>query len=141
MYNIVRYKLSKHSKIQKFKKHKIMKTHFIVLLVMTLITQFSCSKSESSSNCDFIGEWCLDLGFGSCKDFNGNMTTAPFIIKSDGEMIQNGVPYTWKSDNCSTVEATLKSASIISIWTLTVKDSNILVFDPGFGVTQEYTRK
>ena len=118
-----------------------MKTYFNLLLVFTFITQFSCSKSESSSNCEFIGEWCLNLGFGPCKDFNGNKTTPPFIIKADGEMIQNGAEYTWKSDNCSTVKVTLKNAPISSIWTLTVKNTDILVYDPGAGITQEYTRK
>lgn len=106
-------------------------------LAFTFFT-ISCSKS---SDCDFIGEWCLDSGSGPCIDPGfGIMTAAELNIKSNGELIFAGATFDWESDDCKTINLTQDGSPEKTVWTITL-DGDQLFLDFGVGFIQGFTRK
>lgn len=120
-----------------------MKTNCSLLLGFLLITLLSCSKSESNSNsnCEFIGEWCLDLGRGPCIDVSGLPTAPNLIFQSKGDLVFLGLKLQWKSGNCKTLEVSGQGQSTMGVWQVTLLNPNLLILDRGTGVSQEFSRK
>jgi hypothetical protein len=111
---------------------------FIIPFLAIAFINNSCSKS---SDCDFIGEWCIDYGSGPCIDPGfGIMTAAELNIKSNGELIFAGSTFDWESDNCKTINLTQDNSPEKSVWTITL-DGDQLFLDFGVGFIQDFTRK
>ena len=112
-----------------------MKKLLYSITIMCLMC-LSCSKDDSSEECDFIGKWCIEDFFVAGDCFPG--TSIEF--RSNGDLILIASSLKWRSDDCRQIDiydatGTTKGAE----YTVHSVSGDIMVIDVGVGPT-EYIR-
>ena len=110
--------------------------NLIVLIVLFVVVNVitGCSKDDDSSDCAFIGKWCVEHpASGNC------LVSSNFLeFRADGELLQFGTSFfTWESSDCETIDIVHNATGMKSAeyFVHEVNDSTMLI-DIGIGPTE-----
>jgi|GEM_PF-3949638 len=105
----------------------------LLLILFLSISVLSCSKSDDSKKaCEFIGKWCQpNPATGDC------IVGVQLEFRSNGDLLLQGTTaFTWKSDDCKTIDVIHKiSGQKSAEYKVTSISANNMTIDIGAGPT------
>ncbi|HLO55726.1 MAG TPA: hypothetical protein VK169_15645 [Saprospiraceae bacterium] len=100
----------------------------LIIAILFLSFHFLLSSCSKETNCDFLGEWCLDYGIEPCTDpTSGNKIVNELTIESNGDLRFLGTIYKWESTDCKNIQLSIEENLEEMVWIASVKDNKLSI--------------
>ena len=98
----------------------------LIIAILFLSFHFLLSSCSKETNCDFLGEWCLDYGIEPCTDpASGHKIVNELTIESNGDLRFLGTIYKWESTDCKNIQLSIEENLEEMVWIASVKDNKL----------------